>query len=458
MDGPLFDSISRLIAASASRRSGIRAVTATLAAAASRAIPGIATPSAGASPRSRHVGPAGPCGPTGADNRCKKHKECCTGYCKPGRAGKPGRCRCIKTGKPCKKDQTCCGGATCQDKVCTIEPTCVATVCASGCPFTSVNAAYAASAPGSTIVIAPGTWTTGIVVTKSMTFSGCTGGGEVILRPDPAVNAPDGYPAIFAEDGVATTPYTITAEHLVLQGDGVASGHVIFSTNTKGNVSFIVTNCTGRDADTWLNALGGDHVFTNSNTEASMSRSFTCVFSGLYTNTGNASLTANGCVFLSDDNTMTLYGNTDAARVNSTFTMTDCTFTSTTDTTMSIIGGVSVFTGCRITGSGAGGVNIANGDFTFDDTAITGNTSSGVRGGIYVFSSQSATQVTLSGTTAVTNNTAPIGGAGINAWPTSPITVTGSSTTNVHSNIGPYQCATTSDGSNYTEVPDCASF
>ncbi|MGI9253548.1 MAG: hypothetical protein ACR2J8_07370, partial [Thermomicrobiales bacterium] len=171
MDGTRFDAISKLFGASTSRRTGIR-VAAMLAAAATRAIPGIATATATAgataSPRAHHIGPAGPCGPTGPDNKCKKDKDCCTGYCRLSKSGdKAGRCRCIKINRKCKKGQTCCGSATCQNKVCTLPaPACTPIVCPSGCPFTTVEDAYAASAAGSTIVIAPGTYTTGVIVTK----------------------------------------------------------------------------------------------------------------------------------------------------------------------------------------------------------------------------------------------------------------------------------------------------
>ena len=47
----------------------------------------------------------GPCGNgSGKANACRKHKDCCTGYCHK----KKGRCRCKKLGQGCKADRTCC--------------------------------------------------------------------------------------------------------------------------------------------------------------------------------------------------------------------------------------------------------------------------------------------------------------------------------------------------------------
>jgi DNA-binding beta-propeller fold protein YncE len=83
-------------------------------------------------------GAEGPCGDgSGKANRCRKHSQCCTGYCKK-KKGRSGRCRCLKRGKACTADKNCCKGMTCRDGVCSRgsgpkPPVCDATTCPSGC-------------------------------------------------------------------------------------------------------------------------------------------------------------------------------------------------------------------------------------------------------------------------------------------------------------------------------------
>jgi hypothetical protein len=63
----------------------------------------------------------GPCGNGGPKhNSCKRHAQCCTGYC-----DRKNRCRCRRVGDSCTEDRNCCPerqGATCQDGVCRLAP------------------------------------------------------------------------------------------------------------------------------------------------------------------------------------------------------------------------------------------------------------------------------------------------------------------------------------------------
>ncbi|MCA9878721.1 MAG: pentapeptide repeat-containing protein, partial [Thermomicrobiales bacterium] len=55
------------------------------------------------------VAAAGPCGDGSAkQNRCKRHRQCCTGYCHRKKRKRKGRCECRKLNQPCRDDQSCC--------------------------------------------------------------------------------------------------------------------------------------------------------------------------------------------------------------------------------------------------------------------------------------------------------------------------------------------------------------
>ncbi|MFM9106121.1 MAG: right-handed parallel beta-helix repeat-containing protein [Chloroflexota bacterium] len=466
MDGGSFDRLTRLLAGRLTRRSGAGAAVAGLLGLAGTAGLPAAMPEAAAKRGGGETGagraPRGegevedekrPCGPKARDNRCKRNKDCCTKYCrkpKKGSAAKIGRCRCIKVGKKCKDGQKCCGGATCQNRTCT--PQVVCTVCASGCAFTDVNAAYDAAAPGDTILIAPGTYTTGIVVNKNITLAACNDTGEVILQADPVNLSPDGYPFIVGEDGESTTPYTVTLENLTLRGNGVDTEDCLLSSYTVGNVSFVLTGCTARDTESLLYVIGGNHVFTGTTTEASVFY----VWYVDFVETESGSIVASGCQFQSKGIAYYADGNPDPSkRAATTATFTDCTFSSTDSYAFSIDGGSIVLTRCTISNSGNGGITLGEATVTLTDCTITSNTSDSY-GGISVGSGPYGSTLTLAGSTLITGNTNASGAGGIrvDTQGPGPNTVTGSSTTNVYGNTSPYQCATF-DGSVYTDKPTC---
>jgi nitrous oxidase accessory protein NosD len=105
------------------------------------------------------------------------------------------------------------------------------TVCASGCQFTSINAAIAAASPGDTITIGKGKYYENVVVTKPVTLQG-QGNGTVIY---PAVSSPTcGFPSSLcggtASNIVLVEADNVTITNLRLEGDnpnltsGVARG------------------------------------------------------------------------------------------------------------------------------------------------------------------------------------------------------------------------------------------
>jgi hypothetical protein len=222
----------------------------------------------------RDAEPAGPCGDgSGKQNRCSSNKECCTNFCDVVIR----RCRCLARGETCKNNQSCCAGNACHDGVCsntgpnptttprptktpaaTDTPTATATptntavptatptgtltpsptptatntplptstptntavptictVCASGCTYSSVDAAIAASRANDVITIGPGDYPTASSFSWNLTLQGCAALGgtryTVLLREaDPS----PGYVLRVSAGGSATI------DNLTLFGNG----------------------------------------------------------------------------------------------------------------------------------------------------------------------------------------------------------------------------------------------
>lgn len=82
---------------------------------------------------------------------------------------------CARAGQTLNKNhKRCCaglvlgGGSVCVSP----SPPSPCSVCASGCPFTSVQAAVAAASPGATITICPGVYTGNITINKNLALIG----------------------------------------------------------------------------------------------------------------------------------------------------------------------------------------------------------------------------------------------------------------------------------------------
>ncbi len=77
------------------------------------------------------IGAEGPCGNGSIkDNRCKRNRQCCTGFCRKKKGKKPyGRCRCRKLNQGCTQDRNCCATAgqpmTCVSGTCQATASCV---------------------------------------------------------------------------------------------------------------------------------------------------------------------------------------------------------------------------------------------------------------------------------------------------------------------------------------------
>ncbi|MFM9105193.1 MAG: right-handed parallel beta-helix repeat-containing protein, partial [Chloroflexota bacterium] len=323
-----------------------------------------------------------------------------------------------------KNRQTCCGGATCVNKRCT--PRC--TVCASGCAYTTVNAAYAAAAPGAVITIDSGTYPTEILVTKDITLRACEGATEVVLFPTRTTFMNDSYYVVIGEDLVdTTTKHAVTLEGLTftVSSPGELYDEAMISSTTNGTVSWTVRGCTFTGAFIiGIDAYNGTQVIENST-----------VTGGYY-----------GLGFDMDD---------PAASVN----VTGCSLTNNANAGLISLGGVTQITGCTVSGNAYGGIGLRSGVMTVTDTLVTGNRQDFGQdwaGGVWVLAEANAT-ITFAGSTLVTGNSAPAAsGFGIFNSASYTVTVVGVSSSNVYGNTGSYQCALTTDNTVFTPVPNCA--
>jgi hypothetical protein len=138
MDAQRFDTLTKTLSASGSRRGALAALLA-----GTLGLLGLPETTAGRMKqrhRQRHeqgrntdqdkAAAEGPCGNgSGKANACTRHRQCCTGYCDKKR----GRCRCRGLGKSCRESRNCCTThgqpMTCQGGRC--QTVCTPT---SGCP------------------------------------------------------------------------------------------------------------------------------------------------------------------------------------------------------------------------------------------------------------------------------------------------------------------------------------
>lgn len=504
MDQTRFDGIAAALGGAATRRAGLRAALAVL-------VGGVVAPATrsetearprrqrgGAAERAGVIDEKRPCGPKPKDNRCRKHKDCCTRYCKPPKGkAKVGRCRCVKPGKKCRNGQTCCGGAICRDKRCTPAQTCGAAggacasdanccdglicrsgscapcapdVCASGCAFTTVNAAYAAAPAGGSIYIGAGNHPTGFEVTKDITIAACPGVTGAVLEPDRTLQDSDSY-YVAIKGGASQSRYTVTLRNLTLTGGYPTDQDEALLSNVDGaDVDWVIDGCQLTDAYLAINSTGGSFTVTKSTflrvyygTYFEIERTTTVTFTDVDMKDGY-----DGYVFYIDvdegvefhvnylrgtvSNNLSYFyadsmneSDTPSERAKTTLTFTDTVFKDQITNAMYLYGGVVTLTNCSLTGCGETPIIMANGDLILNNTTVSGNTgeynnftSMTDGGGIRVRANDSNASLTLGAGTKITNNTAQAG-AGLltdeDAGKT--LTLVGVNNTTVFGNIGP---------------------
>ncbi|MFM9108153.1 MAG: right-handed parallel beta-helix repeat-containing protein [Chloroflexota bacterium] len=437
MEHQRFDRLTRLLAASLSRRRNLAALLGIAAVSAAPAAGAAAAPDE----KRRRPGPAGPCGKRGNDNACERNSDCCTGFCKKMKSG-PNRCRCLKRGNKCSPNQTCCGNLVCRDKKCSspvVLETCL--VCASGCAYSTVADAVAAAADGADIPIDKGTYPTPpIVLTRSVTLRACNKVSDVVLSK---VAATDTY--MIGDEKGTDAIHEVTLMGLTLEGISQSDSFGIVQAN--GSSNWTVTDCTIRNGSTGWYHSGGDVTFSGS--------TFTgladAIESDVADNKGN--ITIDDCTFQGNVNGPLLRADTDAG--TNAFTITNSRITGNTGRSVAFRFGVGTMSGCTVTGNGSpsssGGVLAHGCQLTITGTTISGNTAQ-VGGGIYVY--ETAT-LRLGTGVVVTGNTAP-NGSGIAYYVAgTPATFTGVSSSNVFGNLTGDQCASSNDLVSWSPVAGC---
>jgi hypothetical protein len=122
------------------------------------------------------------------------------------------------------------------------------TVCASGCPFTSIQAAINAASPGDTITIGKGTYTENVVVNKSVTLKGY-GSGTVVY---PATSNPACSPGSLcggaASNIMLVEADNVTITNLSLNGDNpsINSGVVRGGADIDARNAIITNHAAGK--------------------------------------------------------------------------------------------------------------------------------------------------------------------------------------------------------------------
>jgi hypothetical protein len=375
MDGPIFDQFTRALATLRTRRGAVGLATA--------AVTG-ATVAAEAKPRTE-----GPCGDgSRRANVCTKNKDCCTGLCntKAGKKNKDGkgRCRCVRKGGTCTANRNCCNSLGCNDGICggAPAPSCTPMVCASGCAYTSIQAAIDAAAPGDTIAITDGPYTEDLTIDKNLTLLGCP--------TATVINAGQDARTVTITDGV-----TVEIRNLTIDGTGTSS-------TVGGGI-----DCHGKLT------LSGTTLVTHGASEGSGG--------GIYVHETGSSLTmkdtaaidtcsavSGGGVYLSDDANLTL---NDSAKI------VNCTAiggggggvaTRVAETTIEVTGS-SEISGCVASNYHGGGVHLAEATMTMSGASTVRNNTAGFDGGgIYVYfdGDTNYSSLTLTGSATITGNTA----------------------------------------------------
>ncbi|MGI9252173.1 MAG: right-handed parallel beta-helix repeat-containing protein, partial [Thermomicrobiales bacterium] len=365
MNQNAFDRIANELGRATSRRSGLMAALGAVLG----KVGGPSAVEAGtrkAGERAHGPSVTGPCGPSPRDNKCKKDKQCCTGYCKPGKKGKSGRCRCAPKNHACTAKTTCCAGLACTNGACKPAgpPPVACDVCLNGCDYSSVEAAYAAASDGDTILIDAGLYPTAIDLDKSITLQAChENGGSVILQYK------DSTTAILTDPD--TTALSVTLKGLDFAESGVGSGKTLILGKTK--VGWSVTGCNFLNAGSGLNIAG---------TGATPLTVTDCTFDNVVSPIMvlSANLTITGSTFTHARNAISVL---DDAITPVGFSVTDSTFTANA-TGMSYRGfgqpAIAV-TGCTIKDSNGPAMDFIGGTVTISGCTITGNTVTSSGGG-----------------------------------------------------------------------------
>ncbi len=121
------------------------------------------------------------------------------------------------------------------------------TVCSSGCPYTSIQAAINAASPGATITIGAGSYFENVVVNKSLTLKGS--GVETVIYPATSmpICSPGSLCGGTASNIVLVEADNVTITNLRLQGDNpnLTSGVVVGGEDIDARNGIITNHAAG---------------------------------------------------------------------------------------------------------------------------------------------------------------------------------------------------------------------
>lgn len=426
---------------------------------------------------------------------CTTDMECTCYHCavpnggldSQGRSGRVGLALacCGQEGIACGNDQECCDGLICTDGAC--APPCVSDVCANGCPYTTVEEAYAAKAAGSTIYIGTGTYATQVAITKNMTFDACDGETPV-LEPARDSYGPDSYYSIFTEAETAPqSAFAVTIRNLTLQGTSNRD-EILVSSYGHGMVNWTIENSTLKSTYAGMYATDHHHVFTDCEisdtdsygvyieTSGTASTTLTMTGSTISNNLGygvmpylNGAPGSGPDVYGATITDCTFTGNTygpfafygtgvEATRSTVVATLTNCTFSENYECdSVYSDGGVVNISGCTFTNNtdqDTAVIYLRDSDGTVHNSTISSNIGGYYGGAIYVWtrSSQVAT-LNVTGTTSITNNSATeVGGIEVFKGRNTAGPVVNVANTVTISNNTPVNCLNYIQGGAVTEV------
>jgi nitrous oxidase accessory protein NosD len=121
------------------------------------------------------------------------------------------------------------------------------TVCSSGCPYTSIQAAINAAAPGATITIAAGSYSENVVVNKPVTLKGS--GNTTVIYPAASnpICSPGSLCGGAASNIILVEADNVTITNLSLQGDNpsLTSGVVVGGEDIDARNGIITNHAAG---------------------------------------------------------------------------------------------------------------------------------------------------------------------------------------------------------------------
>jgi nitrous oxidase accessory protein NosD len=137
------------------------------------------------------------------------------------------------------------------------------TVCASGCTYTSIQAAINGSAPGAFLTIGPGTYTENVVVNKKVTLMGS--GNSTVIEPATSNPVCEGGSLCggAASNVILVEASGVTISKLKIEGDnpGLTSGVVVGGKDIDARNGIITNHLAGTFEKLYVSKVTVDDVY-----------------------------------------------------------------------------------------------------------------------------------------------------------------------------------------------------